>query len=355
MRKVVLYIGWVGFGNHGDDVCFQIFSDQLAARAQGQSIDLELRALFPSSFTEYSLARLQPDLVVLGAGSLFEPVYLKPLVLAQQNAIPTAIWGSGWDSLLPTPIPAEQIDPDCAYLIRRVVQETEVVGVRGPYTLEMLEKIGADHPLLHISGDPGLLLAKTTASSPLWRRDRLGKPIIAVNWGTAGNKVLGQDEEAVTRDLAAVLEELAADYALVVYPVWERDLAPCQKLRALLPASDSIFCPNRVPSIEELIDLYEQSLFSINMKLHASVFSAALGLPFISLAYRMKCWDFAHSLDWQDFAILFSEENRRTRLTSAVRELARSLEERRAQLAKGREELSGRLAQLTDALFALLL
>lgn len=354
MKRTVLYIGWVGFGNHGDDVCYRIFAEELGARAQSKGIDLELRALFPTSFNEYTLARLQPDLVVLGAGSLFEPVYLKPLILAQQNSIPTAIWGSGWDSLLPSPIPAERIDPDCAYLIRRVVEGAAVVGVRGPYTLEMLEKIGAHHPQLNISGDPGLLLTPTTASSSLLSPDRLGKPLIAVNWGTAGNKVLGEDEKAVAQDLAAVLSELTAEYALVIYPVWERDLAPCQKLHALLPTSDSVFCLDRVPSLEELIDLYKQSSFSINMKLHASVFSAALGTPFISLAYRMKCWDFAQSLEWQDFAILFSEERRRTRLTAAVRELSGNLDAYQSRLVKARDEYQGRLAELTDALFALL-
>ena len=26
MRKTILYIGWVGYGNHGDDVCQEIFA-----------------------------------------------------------------------------------------------------------------------------------------------------------------------------------------------------------------------------------------------------------------------------------------------------------------------------------------
>ena len=33
-------------------------------------------ALYPSRFDEFTLARINPDLVVLGAGSLFELVYL---------------------------------------------------------------------------------------------------------------------------------------------------------------------------------------------------------------------------------------------------------------------------------------
>ena len=78
MTKTVLYIGWVGFGNLGDDLCFDIFSETMSERAAEKGLRLEIKGLFPSSFSEFSLARMAPDLVVLGAGSLFEPVYLKP-------------------------------------------------------------------------------------------------------------------------------------------------------------------------------------------------------------------------------------------------------------------------------------
>ena len=71
------YIGWVGFGNHGDDICRDVFIRRFKIVAEA-SIDLEVTALFPSAFDELALARLRPDLVVLGAGSLFELIHLKP-------------------------------------------------------------------------------------------------------------------------------------------------------------------------------------------------------------------------------------------------------------------------------------
>src|SRR5690554_4080701 len=102
--KRILYIGWLGHNNHGDDLCYEIFKQAMHAAANQAKLKLAFTGIFPAAFNEFALARIDPDLVVLGAGSLFEPVYLKPLVLAQQHGIPTAIWGSGYDSTGDIPI-----------------------------------------------------------------------------------------------------------------------------------------------------------------------------------------------------------------------------------------------------------
>ena len=157
-----------------------------------------------------SLARINPDLVVLGAGSLFDLVYLRPLSLAQQAGIPTAIWGSGYDSTAEEP----EIPHDLAYAIRQVVAESQVVGVRGPYTVRALESVGAVREDLLVTGDPGLL----------WSRDPLDTlepgsgsvPQLAVNWGTAYNNVLGKNEQRVAACRGA--GDAAANFRLLSTP-----------------------------------------------------------------------------------------------------------------------------------------
>lgn len=352
--KKILYIGWVGFGNHGDDFCQHLFEKSITAKAQARGVEVDIKALFPSNFDEYTLARLAPDLVVLGAGSLFEPVYLKPLVLAQQSAIPTIIWGSGYDSMLPTPIDASRISPDSAYMIRQVVQNAQKIGVRGPYTVEMLGAIGAEHPDLHISGDPGLLLS--TQKSEASPADQVGfqQPLLAVNWGTAANRVLGGSEGQVAQELASVLSELANDFTIVIYPVWKRDVIACHKLYSMLNNRNNVYYLKRVPTMDELIDLYKRSVLTINMKLHANVFSAALNVPFVCLAYRMKGYDFGKSLGWEQFTILFSDQELKIKLKQAVEELSSNISEYKAQLAQKTEEHTMRLSELGDEIIELL-
>lgn len=354
MKRTILYIGWVGFGNHGDDLCYDLFVQTISKKAKKRGLTLEIKALFPANFNEYSLARINPDLVVLGAGSLFEPVYLKPLVLAQQSSIPTVIWGSGYDSMLPSPINPALIDPDSAYMIRQVVQNANTVGVRGPYTLELLKAIGAEHANLHISGDPGLLLKEQESEASLEDLIDFEKPLIAVNWGTASNNVLGGDEEEVALDLAEVLSKLTKEYTIAIYPVWKKDVSACHKLHTLIDNGTASYCLNRVPTVEELIDLYKRSKFTINMKLHANVFSAALNIPFICLAYRMKGFDFASSLNWEEFTILFSDINRRERLQSAIDLLANDLDGQKNRLATKKAKYTSKLSKLGDEIISLL-
>lgn len=315
-KRTILYIGWVGFANHGDDLTHDIFLDLITKEAKKNKLELDIKALYPSNFNEYLLARINPDLVVLGAGSLFEPVYLKPLVLAQQQGIPTVIWGSGYDSIAEGDINSSQIDPDSAYMIRQVVTNANLVGVRGPFTKQMLDNIGASHPQLHISGDPGLLLKAT-------RTKKNTSPTIAVNWGTAFNRVYGGNETTAMNQLAKALDKLL-DFQIIIYPVWERDIESCRELYEAINNKESVILLEQVPSPQELIDLYLRSKLTINMKLHANVFSAALNRPFICLAYRLKGLDFAASLNLSDLAFPLSTPKLSDKILGAVRKVSQN-------------------------------
>lgn len=330
MKKTILYSGWVGFGNHGDDACRDIFITRALETTAKKQITLDIKSIYPTNFNEYSLARLKPDLVVLGAGSLLEPVYLKPLVLAQQNSIPTAIWGSGYDSVNEAqlllaqqqqPLDPSLVGPDSAYLIRQVVSKADIIGIRGPYTASLLASIGAHNDELVISGDPGLFLEPPTKGETLPELEQKTKPIISVNWGTAFNRIFGADEAKAAQALAKALSHLANDYQIIIYPVWEKDLKPCAELHALTENPASIICLDYVPTINQLITLYSNSVLSINMKLHASVFSAAIDCPFISLAYRWKNYDFTASLDLESLTISLSDEKLFPKILALTKEL----------------------------------
>lgn len=353
MTKTVLYIGWVGFGNLGDDLCFDILSETMSERAAEKGLRLEIKGLFPSSFSEFSLARMAPDLVVLGAGSLFEPVYLKPLAMAAQHSIPTLIWGSGYDSMLPGPLSPSLIDPDSAFMIRQTVQRAALIGVRGPYTLEMLEAVGAFHPDLKIAGDPGLLLKPQQEDASLPELESVQGPVIAVNWGTAANKVLGGSEQSVFDDLKEVLAALPKEFTVLIYSVWPRDLARCRNLYRELDSTNCLLL-DRVPSRDELAALYRRSTLSVNMKLHANIFSAALDCPFVHLAYRMKGWDFSRSLNWTDLTVMFSDTDRREKIAGAIEAVLADAEGCKARLHSAKQHYLAEHRALADAAVSLL-
>ena len=174
--------------------CVLTFSETMSdGRQKGPR--LEIRAFFPPASASFP-GPMAPDLVVLGAGSLFEPVYLKPLAMAAQHSIPTLIWGSGYDSMLPGPLSPSLIDPDSAFMIRQTVQRAALIGVRGPYTLEMLEAVGAFHPDLKIAGDPGLLLKPQQEDASLPELESAQGPVIAVNWELPPIRFWGEANKA---------------------------------------------------------------------------------------------------------------------------------------------------------------
>jgi len=335
MNGRILYIGWVGFGNHGDDICVDIFSRRFR--------QAEVIPIFPSRFDELASARLNPSLVVLGAGSLLELIYLEPLHLAQQAGIPTVIWGSGYDSAGE----GMEIPSDLAYALRQIVPQVHAVGVRGPLTLQALQEIGAVHAELSATGDPGLLWAPDPSEETPTEQ-------IAVNWGTAYNNVLGRDEPGVAAQLAKVLRALTEKFRLLIYPVWRNDIASCRALAEAVGRPEQVDVLDRVPLPEELAHIYRSSLLSINMKLHANVFSAALDCPFVALAYRWKCVDFAESVGCRDFCILFNDPHFADRLLDAVTSTAERLNQRKRLLSQQVTAAQKRTAALEKKIAALL-
>ncbi|MGI6037820.1 MAG: polysaccharide pyruvyl transferase family protein [Limnochordia bacterium] len=363
MKRHILYIGWVGFGNLGDDLCQDLFVEKITEKAQGQGIDLTVTALFPpTDFDEYQLWQRRPHLVVLGAGSLIEPLYLRPLVLAQQQGIPTAIWGSGHDGLSLEELKILQqggrldpfnFDPDTAYALRQCVGKVDAIGLRGPYTVGFLDTIGVTHPAIDICGDPGLLLAPSGQKPPqdLGHLLASSKPMVAVNWGTAFNRVYGGDEGAVGAQLARVLKELQDPFTFLIYPLWDKDLPAC---RALAKACGQVRLLDRVPTRRELVNIYQQSSLSINMKLHGNVFSAALGCPFISLAYRSKSFDFAASLDCLELVVPFDAEDLAEALTEKIVMLSQKGDDYRTKLISKGGSYRQRLDRLLERMGTLL-
>lgn len=347
-KRRVLYIGWVGFGNHGDDLCLDIFKSRLAATAQEHELEIEVLALYPSRFDEFTLARLQPDLVVLGAGSLFELVYLKPLILAQQAGIPTAVWGSGYDGMQEDPV----MPHDLAYAVRQVLSRAEAVGIRGPYTLRALANAGVPEESIAMVGDPGLLWLADEAAPSEGEREQL--PRLAVNWGTAYNNVLGGDEKETAAQVAEALFGLSSRFRLLFYPVWHRDIEPCRALAEVVGRERRVEVMTEVPTPQELKAVFIGSLCSINMKLHASVFSAAAGCPFVSLAYRWKCVDFAQSVGWERLAIPFSEPNLAAALQEAIEQITADPQGHRHRLAQQVAAVRQRLNKLEEQIFNIL-
>lgn len=312
--KRVLYIGWIGYKNLGDELMFDLFKEQFKKLDNSYKLDsanIEYKYLKNVSIQDY-------DLIVLGGGSLLGSVenfihpfiisYLYQCILLNKKVM---IWGTGIDwvpkSLIEPLENNEKIpvhtSPELKRMIDSVFEESVWSGVRGPLTQKILKLYGIEK--CHISGDPGFLLDRSQLSRP--KNIQLAeeeKRIIGVNWGTSYNHIYGQDELKVEDNLAKALNQLIKQgYHIYLYTVWEADIPAMNQLYSKLSDQSKVTLDRTLYNHNELLSLMENFYFTINLKLHANYLSLAANVPFIALGYRFKVFDFVKSVGLEDYII----------------------------------------------------
>lgn len=324
MMKKVLYIGWIGYKNLGDELMFDLFKErflQLGSEYKLDTVNHEYRYLKNIDLQHY-------DLIVLGGGSLLSagqqlvlPYIIEFLHKALLLNKKVMIWGSGIDwapkayierfeKNMEIPISATN---DFKRKVKEVFEESVWSGVRGPFTFELLRRYGVSEKL-HISGDPAFLMnlqdirddEKIQFNSALKNREK----IVGVNWGTSFNNIYGQNEIAVEDQLANALNQLTAQgYTVYLFTVWSADLEPIERLYHKLNKKESIIFDKNLYNHNELMSLIQHFTFTINFKLHASYISLAAHVPFIALGYRFKVFDFIKSVNLEDYIISTDDLN----------------------------------------------
>ena len=113
------------------------------------------------------------------------------------------------------------------------------------------------------------------------------------------------------------------------------DIDACKRLGSKLK-SERISCATTVFSAESLYRLIKTCRLSIDFKLHAGIISAAAQRPPISLAYRLKCIEFAATINNLDFCIPMNEVT------------VEDIVQRVAQIEQHYDALVSRLAQAQE-------
>ena len=318
MLKKVLYIGWIGYKNLGDELMFDLFKErflQLGEKYKLDTVNNEYRYLKNINVQPY-------DLVVLGGGSLLsggQQMVLPYIIDFLHQALllnkKILIWGSGIDwapkefierleKNREIPLP---VSNDFKNKVKTVFEESVWAGVRGPLTYEILRRFGVSEKL-HISGDPGFLMnlqdirddEKIVPDVRLTNHEK----IVGVNWGTSYNNIYGKNEIAVENQLADALNQLTKQgYLVYLFTVWGADVESIQRLYHKLHDKESVIFDQKLYNHNELMSIMQHLTFTINFKLHASYISLAAQVPFVALGYRFKVFDFVKSVELDDYII----------------------------------------------------
>lgn len=289
--KKILYIGWLGFNNLGDELMWEMFRE--LARKHLDSSQYEVIPSIPG----VNLKDLSPyEVVVLGGGSLLIPGYIDVVHQAMKEKKKIMIWGSGHDRLEKV-----QIDAQGA-IFREILENVDFCGVRGPLTYQYLKEILVPMDRVIVSGDPGFLLPPPPFKGAT-NQER--EPIIGINWGTTYNKIYGQNEKVVEDALVRAAQKFIEEgYKIYLYPVWGPDRPALKRLYEKIGQPDQTILDVELHNCQQLMNIVQDFTMTVNFKLHANILSAAAGVPFVCLGYRFKCLDFVHSLNSPDSIVL---------------------------------------------------
>jgi len=301
MSRVVLS-GYYGFDNLGDEA---VLTATVAALRQRRP-DIEIAVLSRSpgatarAFGVEGISRARPadlvrtlrgcDLFLSGGGSLFQDAtswrspwyYLGVLGLARRLSRRTAVYAQGIGPLR---------GRAARTVARRLLNGVDLITLRDADSLAALISLGVDRPPTVIAGDPALLLAPETSPRVLAERSQWGE---GNHFGLALRSWRSDSwGEAVSAAARAVAERHGARW--ICLPMhWPGDLEVAERAAAQIGRGAHVVRTRASP--REMLALIGNLRVLIGMRLHALIFAATQGVPFVALTYDPKVTGFAREL-----------------------------------------------------------
>lgn len=258
-KRLVNYIGWVGYANLGDEAIFKV-NKQLFPKFKFVNIHKNFTSII--SF--------------FGGGTLFPEWPFG----AQINKYNYA-YGIGVKD------PSLWGEPKKYYIEAIKKNNFRFLTVRGYKSQEILHKYGIKSDVI---GDPALSLKPTNYKHSNYKK-------IIINVGVPAIKMWGNKDKVLKEVIQFCKYMNQEGYHVYVMPVWDKDVPYCEELAE--KANLMIF--NDWKNIRKCLDFISDANIVIGEKLHSVVLSAACYVPFISLEYDPKCYEFAHSVGLEKF------------------------------------------------------
>lgn len=293
------YLGWIGHRNLGDEAMYQVIRQALAA-SHVTPFTAPAGELF---FARLGLGgRAYFRSVLLGGGTLINPLFLQPAKVARTFGAPVHTVGTGVGS------PGFGMPHKAALEGWAEIFRDSLLSVRGPLSLKLLHDAGLKQAV--IIGDPAL--GMTPAVTPALRvRKRL-----VINLAREPGKQLSPAESTAFGRVGALAAQFSRDGGEVLgVALGNGDRAALRDFRKEHGLA-RMTIENHRTSGEGLLRAITGSVGMIGVRLHAAVLACCVGLPSILLAYRSKCEDFMASMELSDFAIPLDPDSSGRRITA---------------------------------------
>jgi len=317
-----LYLGWVGHYNTGDEALFQIIQEQFVRSGLELSVGVSLYPFSPSANCKQVLIDVRSngayDFIILGGGTILtDDKYHCELSAAQAANIPVFVAGSGMNpstSLYFGETFQYEAEDQLKWIERfGRTGSTGYGGVRGLWSMNVVQHF---FPLtkLKVLGDAGMLM------SSQWERPTFVPYTIRENWvavgygwtltnGKTADDIYHQNmDEALDIAFAQFVSDLMIEgvHDVVLYAMdpasheasWKLSVRVMEymKTKHIETNVSKLYLIPQILDSYSLASLFTHSKVTVNYKLHGSILSAAVGTPFVAVAYHSKSWDFVSDL-----------------------------------------------------------
>ena len=303
--KRIVISGYYGFSNTGDEAVLSAIISGLKSRFGGgveitvlssspeETANLhEVRALPRSSTSQAARALKQCDLLISGGGSLIQDAtsfrslvyYLSVIVLAKYHRRRVMILGQGIGPLRRSA---------SRRLVRKVLNRADLITVRDDQSAVLLQELGICRPPIRVTADPTFLLEACPAEESIRLLAEAGlsdtDDIVAVSlrrWPEAP-----EIERATIEALGTLARTLPAKFLLVAMQTPDDELLG-RRVAQAVGMPQVIAAQSRPWTAEQLLGVLGRCRLVVGMRLHALIFAAAVGVPFLGIMYDPKVEQF---------------------------------------------------------------
>ncbi|GAB3573164.1 hypothetical protein GCM10027406_01210 [Leifsonia lichenia] len=283
-RRALIYLGWQGFENFGDDLLYDTWRAALGDRfAACAPLGRDYLRRAPQVIGTRLRAVGSERLVLLGGGTTVGFANWgrhASRALTAYGASSLIVAGAGIAAATDERALSTQTQD---WDVWAALPSVAYFGVRGPISSAESASHWRDAPMV---GDPALLYPVVRPVAVAGGPSSLG-----VSIGAGGRSSF--DLDAVAAAVDACRERVAAERVLI-FQLAEEDAAVCARLRALL-RSPSALVEFRGDVHDTMRAIAGTRLF-FSERLHGVVAGVALGVPTVPLAYASKSVDFWSSV-----------------------------------------------------------
>lgn len=282
MRRRFVYMGWLGYGNFGDDLLYETW--KMALRDELMFVSPLRGRDYVKNFRSFLSQRIRlvgaEKLLLLGGGTaLGFGTWARHLRTAQlmYKVDDSVLAGTG----------AAASDDRFAVGLQEIdwnawrKADPTITGVRGPITSQEVERgLSKDVPVV---GDPALMYSRLASMQQ--ERSRMEQNRIGICLGSHTSTRF--DVPAIAGAVSSAATALGLQP--VVFQLSDADKTVATTLCRALGGSDIVKYSG---DVREMMDAISSCNMFVSERLHGVVAAVALGIPTVPLSYGSKCDDF---------------------------------------------------------------